>query len=196
VITSLLKDAPAADYGLLVNDRITAANGEQINSVGELRKILDAGSVRLKILRGRESIEVVVDVSDRGVLGVELAPVGLPQRIDPDSIRTEDVGGGSAGLMFTLALLDSNSDGDLSGGSKIAGTGTINPDGTVGPIVGASYKFIAAEAAGVEVFFVPSTLRSQLPKTSKVEIVAVDDVVDAVRWLCEHGGSSPELCRK
>jgi len=196
VITSLLKEAPATKYGLLVNDRITAANNEQINSVGDLRKILDAGRVRLEILRGTESIEVVVDVSGRGVLGVELAPVGLPQRIDPDSIRTEDVGGGSAGLMFTLALLDNNSDGDLSGGKKIAGTGTINPDGTVGPIVGASYKFIAAEASGVEVFFVPSTLRDQLPKNSKIEIVPVEDVGDAVRWLCEHGGSSPQLCRK
>ena len=196
VITSLLKEAPAAKYGLLVNDRITAANNEQINSVGDLRKILDAGRVRLEILRGTERIEVVVDVSGRGVLGVELAPVGLPQRIDPDSIRTEDVGGGSAGLMFTLALLDNNSDGDLSGGKKIAGTGTINPDGTVGPIVGASYKFIAAEASGVEVFFVPSTLRDQLPKNSKIEIVPVEDVADAVRWLCEHGGSSPQLCRK
>ena len=195
VITGLIEDEPAIEYGLLVNDRIIAANGEQINSVGNLRTILKTGPVQLKILRGTKSIEFVVDVSDRGVLGIELAPVGLPQRIDPDSIKTEDVGGGSAGLMFTLALLDSNSDGDLSGGRKIAGTGTINPDGTVGAIVGVSYKFIAAEAAGVEVFFVPSSLRDQLPKISKVEIVAVNDVVDAVKWLCENGGSSPELCR-
>ena len=195
VITSLIPGTAAARYGLEVNDRIVAANGEQIDSVGELRSLLDAAPVTLQILRGKQTVQITVDVEGRGVLGVELAPVGLPQRIDAESIRTEDVGGGSAGLMFTLALLDNNSEGDLSGGKKIAGTGTINPDGTVGPIVGASYKFEAAEEAGVGVFFVPTTLRDQLPDHSKVEIVPVDDVVDAVRWLCAHGGRSPQLCR-
>ena len=194
MVTSVIEGSTAERMGLLENDRIMKANGETLRSVALLRQILRQGSVTLTILRGSESIDINVNVPNNEILGVQLTPIGLPQRVDGDAIRTEDVGGGSAGLMFTLALLDHNSSGDLSGGRRIAGTGTINPDGTVGPIIGVTYKYRAAVQSGANVFFVPSSLADELPNKSDIQIVPVDDVADAVLWLCANGGNSPELC--
>src|SRR5690606_41431311 len=68
------------------------------------------------------------------------------------SFNLADIGGPSAGLMFSLALIDKLSPGGLGGGDFVAGTGTIETDGTVGPIGGIQYKMIAAREAGGETF--------------------------------------------
>ena len=76
------------------------------------------------------------------------------------TLRLADVGGPSAGLMFALGIVDKlegdGSGGDLTGGRKIAGTGTISPGGTVGPVGGVSLKTRAARRDGATVFLVPS----------------------------------------
>ncbi|MCM2575800.1 YlbL family protein [Streptomyces meridianus] len=75
------------------------------------------------------------------------------------TLRLADVGGPSAGLMFALGIVDKldgdGSGGDLTGGRKIAGTGTISPDGRVGPVGGVSLKTRAARRDGATVFLVP-----------------------------------------
>ncbi|HEV7933043.1 MAG TPA: PDZ domain-containing protein [Actinomadura sp.] len=71
-------------------------------------------------------------------------------------ITVGDVGGPSAGLMFSLAILDKLTPGSLTGGRFIAGTGTITPDGEVGPIGGIQQKMIAARKAGATVFLTPA----------------------------------------
>ncbi len=196
-IVDIVEDAPAERLGILPNDQIINANGDQIDSVAELRRKFRAGPVDLTLRRGSGQYAIRVDLSGNDpYLGVRLAPVGLPERVDGNIITTEDVGGGSGGFMFTLALLDRYSDGDLAGGKRIAGTGTIQPDGTVGRIVGAAYKFRAAEAEGVDVFFVPASLRDELPESSDVEIVPVEDVTDALLWLCSKDSSTALLCKR
>jgi len=70
-------------------------------------------------------------------------------------IQIENVGGPSAGTMFALGIIDKLTPGDLTGGKKIAGTGTIDPDGTVGPIGGIRQKLIGARDAGAEFFLAP-----------------------------------------
>lgn len=88
------------------------------------------------------------------------------------SLKLADVGGPSAGLLFTLGIIDkldgNGSGGDLTGGRKIAGTGTIDDDGTVGAVGGVALKTQAARRDGATVFLVPkaecSDAKSELPK--------------------------------
>lgn len=95
------------------------------------------------------------DDSSRAMLGVSLEtrPVfTFPFDVEIDSGR---VGGPSAGLAFTLAILDRITAGDLTGDNKVAVTGTIGLDGTVGPVGGVSQKTEAAIRAGATAFLVP-----------------------------------------
>ena len=70
-------------------------------------------------------------------------------------INTQLVGGPSAGLAFTLAIIDDLTPGSLTGGKQVAVTGTINPDGTVGEVGGVEQKAITARTNGVQLMIVP-----------------------------------------
>ena len=70
-------------------------------------------------------------------------------------IKTESIGGPSAGLMFSLEIYNQLTKNDLTKGHSIAGTGTIDPDGTVGRIGGIDKKVVAADNEGAEIFFAP-----------------------------------------
>jgi PDZ domain-containing protein len=70
-------------------------------------------------------------------------------------ISLQDVGGPSAGLMFTLAIIDRMTQDDLAAGRHIAGTGEITEKGEVGPIGGISFKVVGAREAGATDFLVP-----------------------------------------
>lgn len=100
----------------------------------------------------------------------------------PVTPRDHGGSGNSAGLMTTLAYLDALTPGDLSGGHRISGTGTMNPDGT------------AAEA-GMDVFFVPAGANAADANAAAaaagahIPVVPVATVTDAVSWLCAHGGT-------
>ena len=90
---------------------------------------------------------------------------GVTQNLTADvTINTDRVGGPSAGLAFTLAIIDDLTPGDLSGGKRVAVTGTISEDGSVGEIGGISQKATSAKAAGAEVFIVPACARTDIKK--------------------------------
>jgi PDZ domain-containing protein len=80
------------------------------------------------------------------------------------TIHTKNIGGPSAGLMFSLEIYNQLVKQDITKGYKIAGTGTISPDGTVGRIGGIVYKVVAAEKAGADIFFAPN---DSIPKEWK-----------------------------
>ena len=67
----------------------------------------------------------------------------------------DDIGGPSAGLMFSLGVYDTLTPGSLTGGNDVAGTGTIDERGRVGPIGGIQQKIVAAADAGAKIFLVP-----------------------------------------
>ncbi len=71
-------------------------------------------------------------------------------------ISLEKVGGPSAGMMFALGIVDTVTPGDLTGGKHVAGTGTITPDGAVGPIGGISQKMHGARSGGATLFLAPA----------------------------------------
>ncbi|MEU5049862.1 S16 family serine protease [Streptomyces sp. NPDC021096] len=118
----------------------------------------------------------------------------------PKDVKVElslaDVGGPSAGLLFALGVVDKldgdGRGGDLTGGRTIAGTGTIEPDGTVGAVGGVSLKTQAARRDGATVFLVPkgecSEAQAELPKGLQlVPVTGLKDAVTSLRALASGG---------
>jgi PDZ domain-containing protein len=115
---------------------------------------------------------------------------------DPKDVKVDlnlaDVGGPSAGLLFSLGIIDKidgdGSGGDLTGGRIVAGTGTISADGGVGPVGGVTLKTQAAHRDGATVFLVPKAecadARSELPEGLRlVPVTTLTDAVTALRSL-------------
>jgi PDZ domain-containing protein len=106
------------------------------------------------------------------------------------------VGGPSAGLLFTLGIIDELGDnGDLTGGRTIAGTGTITADGQVGPVGGVPLKTQAAHRDGATVFLVPKAecadALSELPPDMRlVPVTTLDGALQALKAL-RSGDSVP-----
>ncbi|MFI9118996.1 S16 family serine protease [Streptomyces bikiniensis] len=130
-----------------------------------------------------------------------LAALGYLKK-DPEQVKVTlhlaDIGGPSAGLLFSLGIvdkLDGDGDGgDLTGGRTVAGTGTIAPDGKVGAVGGVSLKTQAAARDGATVFLVPkaecSDAEAELPKGMRlIPVTALGDAVASLRAL-EQGQES------
>jgi PDZ domain-containing protein len=105
--------------------------------------------------------------------------------IDPQGIV-----GPSAGLAFTLGLLNELDPSSLTGGRKIAATGTMSLDGSVGAVGGVAQKTIAVENAGATVFFVPQdNYAAAISHANKsLTVVSVTSLSQALSWLLSHGG--------
>ncbi|MEU9996834.1 S16 family serine protease [Streptomyces sp. NPDC048370] len=119
-------------------------------------------------------------------------------KLDPKDVKVTlhlaDIGGPSAGFMFSLGIVDKldgdapGADGGITGGRTIAGTGTIEPDGTVGAVGGVSLKTQAAARDGASVFLVPeaecSDARAELPKGLRlIPVTTLSGAVDSLRAL-------------
>jgi PDZ domain-containing protein len=104
-------------------------------------------------------------------------------------IDTGRVSGPSAGLAFTLTILDELTPGDLTGGEKVAVTGTIRADGGVGPIGGAEQKAVTAREAGAKLFLVPAEeVDEARGRADGMKVVGVRTLDDALAELKELGG--------
>lgn len=104
-------------------------------------------------------------------------------------INTQLVGGPSAGLAFTLAIIDDLTPGSLTGGKQVAVTGTIAPDGSVGEVGGVEQKAITARTNGVHLMIVPkSEVADARRGAGDVRVVGVKDVAEALDALHEAGG--------
>jgi PDZ domain-containing protein len=190
-------------------DRILEADGVRLDSVEDLSALLadkePGDTVELRIDRPGDGEQVVTvelsaspDEPDRTIIGFipfDTRAITLPFQVD---IRTDDIGGPSAGLAFTLALIDELSPGDLTGPQEVAVTGTIALDGTVGPIGGLTQKVSAVRQNGISVFLVPATqaelddperlARLDEAGRGEVEIIPVATLDEALAVLEELGG--------
>lgn len=109
------------------------------------------------------------------------APIGHERPL----FWTGGVRGPSGGLILTLATIDRYVAGPLAGPLRVAGTGTINPDGTVGPIGAAALKYEAAAAAGADIMFVPMENLSEIVRQPDGPLVIpVRSVDEALDYLC------------
>jgi PDZ domain-containing protein len=129
-------------------------------------------------------------------IGVELATrnhrFDFPLSVSIDSLG---IGGPSAGLAFTLGLIDQLTPGELTGGRKIAVTGTIEIDGQVGPVGGVAQKTAAVVREKADAFLVPSAEYAQAKARAgtHVQVIKVDTLDEALRALGTLGGDVTAL---
>ncbi|MDO9496279.1 MAG: PDZ domain-containing protein [Nocardioides sp.] len=161
VEVSFVESDMPAEGKLLVRDVLLKVNGEPLKDAQQLvdavRSTKSGDAVELTVRRGRTTTDV--SVVPRQVDGVQyigitpgngfLFPFDVRVNIDPD------IGGPSAGLMFSLAIYDTLTPGSLTGGGVVAGTGEIAASGQVGPIGGIQQKIAGARDDGAQLFLVP-----------------------------------------
>jgi PDZ domain-containing protein len=105
-------------------------------------------------------------------------------------INTERVGGPSAGLAFTLAVIDDLTPGALTGGRRVAVTGAIAPDGSVGEVGGVEQKAITARTNGIQLMIVPKAeVKDARRGAGNVPVVGVSTIDDALSALQKAGGA-------
>ena len=160
-ISEVDSKAPSAS-SLKAKDVLVSINGVATSDLEKLREGLQrtkAGAVA-KVVVKRDGKDVPLDVTTRAgddgrtQLGVFIdASFDFPFDV---KIQIEDIGGPSAGTMFALGIIDKLTPGSLTGGKKIAGTGTMDADGTVGPIGGIRQKLVGARRAGATWFLAPA----------------------------------------
>ena len=134
------------------------------------------------------------DDRDYGYLGI--AVLDAPWAPFTVDFNLANVGGPSAGLMFSLAVIDKLTTGDLNGSKFIAGTGSISGEGKVGPIGGITHKMASAADAGATVFLVPADNcdEARIARPDPMQLIKVDTLpqaVDALRTLTS-GGQPPQ----
>ncbi len=181
---------------LQVGDIITALNGQPVRSTDDLIRLVKAQlatmPVRLNVHRQQSKLVLTVPLlppdasSSTPRIGISIQSAGFDFMPPfPVSINTQKINGGpSAGLMFTLTVYNTLSTQDLTGGRKIAGTGTISLDGTVGPIGGVKQKVAAAEAAGAVYFLCPvENYADAVSVANSIKVVEIANVQDALIFL-------------
>ena len=160
-VAGFADESPAQGI-LQVDDVIQSVNGVAPKSVQQLRDLIaevGAGNtLSARVLRNDKPMDVELtpytNSSGDVVLGIGAsAAFDFPFDV---TIRLDDVGGPSAGMMFALGIIDKLSPGDLNGGLNISGTGTIDPDGNVGPIGGIRQKLYGAQGIGSPYFLAPA----------------------------------------
>lgn len=205
-IVAVEADTPAASK-LHVGDVITSFGEKNISTHIELVNAilcsLPGDSVSLGVVRSDTGANETVtlelgshpDDKQRPFLGVSTTTknysFGFPFEV---SIDSGNVGGPSAGLAFTLGVLDLLTPGSLTNDKKVAVTGEILSSGEVGEIGGVAQKAIAADRSGASLFLVPeSEVEVAKKHAGSVEVIGVHTVDDALQALIEHGGVADGL---
>jgi PDZ domain-containing protein len=216
-VVEVCRGVPA--YGELeVGDRIVAIDGKPTTSLpevgAEVQSHAPGEAVRFTVERegarvdetvttGRASADrrtcVPVDpnrerprdddlITCVGIVTQSFVDYTFPVDVTIDTAR---VGGPSAGLAFTLAIIDDMTPGSLTGGTRVAVTGTIDPEGRVGVVGGVEQKAITARTNGVQLMVVPKEeVRDARRGAGDVRVVGVDTVDQALAALARAGGAA------
>jgi Lon-like protease len=198
---------------LAAGDVFQTVDGKPVDSYAKLRDVLGAeqpgASVRVVVRRNTsptagsdKTVTVTLGKPPAGGKGGSLGVTVPPDKecLAPYQIvlgLNNQIGGPSAGMMFALGILDKLGSQDLTHGKFIAGTGTITPDGTVGPIGGIQLKMIAARNAGATVFLAPagncSDVNGAIPSGLQVvKVSTLHGALDALQAI--HEGKSVPGC--
>ncbi|MDN5821889.1 MAG: hypothetical protein L0H39_10420, partial [Brachybacterium sp.] len=182
-----VQEDSAAEGTLEGDDVIVSVSGETADGAEGYQRLIDAvpdgEPIPMVVRRGGEEITLevptaMVDGTPR--MGVMLAP-GHEFPMDVQ-ISVGNIGGPSAGMIFSLSVYDELTPGALTGGHRIAGTGTIATDGTVGPIGGIRQKMAGAQETGAEYFLAPSKNCDEVvgSEPDDLDVVAVSTFQDAL----------------
>ena len=218
-VTQLVEGSPAEQF-LQLGDLIVEVNGEKVQNSEDLGNLIQEkqpeDTVEITYLRSPSAFggsgaddnassntEIITlaehpQIQGKGFLGVVIE---TPVRADVPFEITIDVGnvrGPSAGLAFSLSILDVITEGELTGGLRIATTGTIDRFGNVGPVGGVPQKTEAAIRSGIELFLVPPdeyVVADEIAR-ERIEIRCVQTFSDAVIVLSEFGGNGIEIAEE
>ncbi|MEA2452842.1 MAG: Lon-like protease [Actinomycetota bacterium] len=193
-VVTTITGAPA-DGVLEPDDVIVAVDGEPIETTCDVGRAIDGhdtgDEITVTVTRdGRErdfDLKLVPNPIDGspGFIGVQMRTVHF--QFDPGvtvDFETGQIAGPSAGLMLSLALYDLLTPEDLTAGHQIAGTGTLECDGGVGPIGGIQQKVAGARAEGAEIFLAPlANVEEARAVAHGIKIVPIGTFDDAVEYL-------------
>lgn len=201
VMVALVSKGTPADGRLKAGDVITSVDGSAVTNANTLRTLIGrrtpGQSVSLGILRAGKALRVVlITIPDPQNTKRPIIGVSTTERPNPPftvAINLKDVGGPSAGLMFTLGIIDTLTPGELNGGRHIAGTGTIDTAGKVGPIGGVAQKVVAARHVGATVFLTPveNCAAAKRNRPGGLQLVRVASLSDALSRLADLRAGRP-----
>ena len=193
--------APAAG-ALKPGDVVIRAMGKRVRVPGELRRLVSAQPIgtdiplvvrrdgkdiplRVKTMRGTEGRSII------GVIVSQEAKIRFPRNAPDVDIDVQGVGGPSAGLAFALDVLEELGR-DVDHGNRVAVTGTIELDGSVGEIGGVKQKTIGVRRAGIRTFLVPAgeNAREARRYAGNVRIIPVENFQQALRALATLPGNA------
>lgn len=217
VVSTVVKGSPA-EGRLHAGDVIKAVDGKAVKEPGDVADLVTEHQPGEKVVftivpakeqaaaekenraaAKTEQITITTRTSDDA--GEKRAIVGISAGTDHTfpftiDIKLADVGGPSAGLMFALGIYDKLTPGSLTGGAFVAGTGTIDDDGKVGPIGGIEMKTVGARGKGAEYFLTPADNCAAAAKDTPegLTLVKVDTIDDALGALKDiRSGDTDDL---
>ncbi len=202
VIAAVFSDTPA-DGVLEPGDVIVRMDDTEVESAAQVGDIVRAAPIGttfdISLRRGGETEQrTVTSAGNPDDVGVGYIGISIAETFSGDfdiDLNLEDIGGPSAGMVFSIGIVDKLTPGDLLAGRTVAGSGTISPDGTVGSIGGIRQKLIAAQGAGAELFLLPEAQCVQtdgfIPEGVTVAPVrTLTEAIDVIRdWTA--GGTVP-----
>lgn len=195
-----------AEGKLKPGDRIFKVDGQEFQTSDEFmdyisKKMIEENVTltferKQKVYQTSLKLERFKDEKNNGKVGIGIGLVDDKELIvEPDvTVHTDEIGGPSAGFMFSLEIYNQLTEEDLTKGYKIAGTGTISRNGEIGEIGGIHQKVIAADKAGAEIFFAPNqngekesnysvALKTAQDIKTDMKIIPVDTFQQAVEYL-------------
>lgn len=202
-VLGVIKGMPSSKI-VHIGDRIIKVDGRQINNSNDLISYVEQKQpgelIEVQMERENEIITKKIEVApfpdDENKVGIGIRLVNDTEvEVEPKVVfDSGNIGGPSAGLMFALEMYNQLSEEDITKGYKIAGTGEIDDEGNVHRIGGIDKKVVAADKAGIEIFFAPYengneesnyelALQTATKIKSKMEIVPVDTFSDALQYL-------------
>ena len=194
-VVAVIEGTPA-DGALETGDIITAIDGIPVfiatDAVAEISRYPVGDTITLTVSRSDDIIEVPITLiehtQNEGQPMVGFGPTThnpeyvFPIDVDIDS---SNIGGPSAGMMYTLAIINVLSEDDITAGFRIAGTGTISTNGDVGPIGGVRQKVVGATLSGAQYILVPEANYDEAltAEIEGAEIVPVGTIDEALEFL-------------
>jgi PDZ domain-containing protein len=209
IVSAVVKGGPS-EGNLHAGDVVKAVDGAQVKAASDVAKLVTEHKPGEQVIftvvpqKGGAARNVTITTRRSDDSGKKRAIVGIQAGVEHTfpftiDIKLADVGGPSAGLMFALGIIDKLTPTDLTGGKFVAGTGTIDDGGTVGPIGGIDMKTIGARSQGAQFFLTPADNCAEAAKDTPsglrlVKVKTIDDAMSALKNIREGKTAALPKC--